>query len=528
MVGVKLSRASRMMSLFEGYGEAYGTYDAASAAARELGGKIEIKSTVKLKKEPVTVELWERHLTGTKPLGIIPIRDNDTCLWGCIDIDVYDMDYVEVWETIKKEDLPLIPCRTKSGGLHLFLFTKDPVPAVLMQARLKEMAVLLSHGTAEVFPKQTKVFWNRGDLGSWLNMPYFKGDETTRYGVKPSGLVMSLDEFLEYTADRRIDPDYLENKQFRKKNKKLATSSKGEPEFGDGPPCMQHMANAGFPEGTRNIGLFNLGTFAKKKFGSKWTTVLEDWNRRLMEPPLEASEVVSIVKQQTKKDYQYQCKEHPLSTFCNGSMCRARKFGVGSEDDLPIISGMSILKTEPPLWFIDVGDQRMEMTTEQLQSYTLFHRACMEQLHICYRLMKQETWLFMVGAAMRDAVEIDVPPEAGLPGQFTEILEEFLLNKHRGESQEDLLLGRPFETADPDSGEMYHYFRMKDLRKALDLANFRTYDNGQIVARLRALRCTQRLFNIKNKHSASTWGVPSDIFNVTPELSLPVVETTPI
>ena len=44
------------------------------------GEKIKGKSFVK--REPVTEDMWLKHLQGTEPsLGIIPINDDNKCIW---------------------------------------------------------------------------------------------------------------------------------------------------------------------------------------------------------------------------------------------------------------------------------------------------------------------------------------------------------------------------------------------------------------------------------------------------------------
>ena len=41
--------------------------------------------------------MWEDHLKGTDPaLGIIPIRRDNNCIWGCIDWDVYPLDHKQI------------------------------------------------------------------------------------------------------------------------------------------------------------------------------------------------------------------------------------------------------------------------------------------------------------------------------------------------------------------------------------------------------------------------------------------------
>ena len=82
--------------------------------------------------------------------------------------------------------LPLVPCMTKSGGVHLFLFTKEPIPAFKLQNKLEEIAASMGRTGDEIFPKQYE--WSKQQpqekqTGNWLNMPYFSGNDTTRYAI---------------------------------------------------------------------------------------------------------------------------------------------------------------------------------------------------------------------------------------------------------------------------------------------------------------------------------------------------------
>jgi hypothetical protein len=56
---------------------------------------------------------------------------------GCIDIDTYPFDHKNFIKKIRDKNLPLILFRSKSGGAHNILFTKEYVPASLMRDRLK-------------------------------------------------------------------------------------------------------------------------------------------------------------------------------------------------------------------------------------------------------------------------------------------------------------------------------------------------------------------------------------------------------
>ena len=77
------------------------------------GQKIKGKSFVT--REYVTDDMWSKHLQGTEPsLGIIPITDDNTCRWGCIDIDSYaGFDHKKLIDKIKNLNLPLLVFRSK-------------------------------------------------------------------------------------------------------------------------------------------------------------------------------------------------------------------------------------------------------------------------------------------------------------------------------------------------------------------------------------------------------------------------------
>ena len=103
--------------LFKGLARAHGSYEI--KGEKHSGKKTGRAQTLN---EPVTDALWEEHLQGKKGLGIVPIDDDAKCHWGAADIDVYDLDIPEQIKKIRSKNYPLVPCRTKSGGLHLFLF----------------------------------------------------------------------------------------------------------------------------------------------------------------------------------------------------------------------------------------------------------------------------------------------------------------------------------------------------------------------------------------------------------------------
>ena len=212
-----MNSLERFIERFSGLNRAYGTTQV--VGLRE-DGKKKVDSYVQ-HGEP-TPDLWQKHLDGEEPsLGIIPITDENSCRWGCIDIDDFSLDLKAVNARIQEREFPLILCRSKSGGAHLFLFTSELVPASLMRMKLTEMSASLGFASNEIFPKQSEILSERGDTGNFLNMPYFGGDETTRYSLNKEGSVNTLDQFLDYAEEQQLSEKELEKLKVLKIEKEV-------------------------------------------------------------------------------------------------------------------------------------------------------------------------------------------------------------------------------------------------------------------------------------------------------------------
>lgn len=497
--------AKRFMELFAGMMSAHGEYILESGDA-EAGKKH--KGKARTLREPVTEDLWRSHIAGKTGIGIIPIREDNTAVWGCIDIDIYNLDHKALIKSIETRALPLIVCRTKSGGAHVFLFTQNPVPAQDMQSKLRELAASLGFGKSEIFPKQGKVLLDKGDLGNWLNMPYFEGEETCRYGMQADATSMSMGTFLVHAEGCRLTKDEfnaISTVPAKTGNdSKTARVQEDHPLYG-APPCLQTLAEQGLPEGTRNTGMYSFCVFAKKKFPDSWEAMIDQFNHDYFDPPLSSDEVQLIVKTVGKKDYLYKCNDQPICGFCNAALCRTRKHGIGVGGSTPIFSSISKLDTDPPLWFLDVEGTRIELVTDQLQNQLSFQKLCMEKLNVMPPRVKELQWVSIVNDLLENAMIIDAPKEIGIDGQFNELLDEFIREADiKSLSREELLLGRPWE----DHATHRVYFRLKDLVDHLTRNNFKDLKRNQITTKIKARRGEAAFFNIKGI-GTNVWWVPS-------------------
>jgi len=473
-------------SIFEGLDVAYGQH---RSDGERADGKQEGKSYIV--RNEVTNELWKNHLKGEGPsLGIIPIRADNTVIWGCIDIDTYPLDHKKLIHKIRQLKFPLIHCKSKSGGAHLFLFVEKPIAAKTIRSKLRAISSTLGHSSAEIFPKQSSILIEKGDLGNFLNLPYYNYKNTSRCAVNDDGTNATYEEFVELYKKHVV------------KNIDSILLSNSKDVIKDGPPCLQSLCSQGFPEGTRNNGLFNIGVYLRKFDPENWKTLIEEYNRNYMQPPLPYGEVGTVIKQLEKKDYAYRCQEQPIVSFCNSSVCKTRKFGIGSNSVSPQFGSLSKLCTDPPIWFLDVEDHRLELSTEDLQMQQKFQRRCMDVINYPFPLVKSSVWQETLRNLMSNIIEIEVSSDGSVAGQFEVHLQEFCTDRAQALDKNELLLHKPWT----EDGKTY--FRLNDLQDYLIRKKFTHYNTSQIVARLRDLKGESKFFKIKGR-GVNTWCIPA-------------------
>ena len=321
-----MTTAERLLNLFDGLRTAYGTYEIQG----DPGARGKRTGKALTKQGLVDAELWQRHLYGAG-IGIVPIRENSTCVFGAIDIDGKDSNYTNFDASatavrVVLMGLPLVPCQSKSGGLHLYLFCAAPVPAALMQDRLREMANALGlPPKTEIFPKQREFNESRGDTGNWINVPYagaLSVAGTTRHAFDADGKPLSVEEFLTRAESTRQDPAFF--------SAPITIERPVDERFPDGPPCLQKLVQIGIGEGSRNNGLLNVALYYKRAMPDEWKDrVREAGKSAMFDPPLDDDEIKAVISSAARhSSYRYTCKKEPIQSVCDGAICRMRKYGV--------------------------------------------------------------------------------------------------------------------------------------------------------------------------------------------------------
>ena len=417
---------TEFINIFTGLERAHGCTKVIETA--QDGVKVKGQSFVV--RQPVTEQLWRKHLQGTQSLGIIPINDDNKCKWGCVDIDSYaGFDHKKLIDKIKQFKLPLAVCRSKSGGAHVFLFTVDPVSAERMRDKLTEIKTLLGYGGSEVFPKQIRLK-SQDDTGNFLNLPYFNGDDTTRYAFKQNGEAAKLSEFYDiYDEIKQSDLD-------------LVKIERPKSEYDDAPPCIELMALNKIPEGGRNNSMFHYGVYAKKKWPSEWKSRLTMFNINASTSPLSESEIDIIKRQHDKKDWGYKCNDTPMCNLCDKKLCKSRKYGIGEEITFPLLSDLQKIKLEKPYYYLNVDGERLFLeNVKYLKQQSLFQEAVMEQLDFMPPTVKPKDWANIINPLMRNHEPVEPPEGITTQDQLRNHLEEFCLNRHIGSDINDLKNG---------------------------------------------------------------------------------------
>lgn len=419
----------RFRALFAGYSQAYGLFQVKGAAQ---GGKV--KGRAETVRAALGAEQYRAHLAGDAGLGVIMLNDDEQCSFAAIDYDNRAVDHQAL--AVRLKELPVVLCRSKSGGAHLYVFFAAPADPPVVLLWLEELRSWLGFpANTEIFPKQSARA-DSNDIGSWINLPYFGAGSSTRYAVHPTHGALTFEDFLAYAEQQRL-PDQTA----------LPVLSPRTTLFEDGPPCLQAWeALGGFPDGMRNEGMKAVATYMKRRYPGAWEQPLVEANPAMGNLPL--GEISHLAKTYARKDYTYACGKPPLASHCARKVCLKRKYGIsrmgggergGEEeellaelDGLVCVQGEAdttgVVDPESTVWYLNVNGQRVRLTTEELQSVTLFNKACLAQIRVQPVALGPKAWRVKVNELAGVAELQTIPYAATLDGIIWAHIEEYLRN----------------------------------------------------------------------------------------------------
>ena len=441
--------ASRFLDIFDCQRENYYTF--VEEGKRERDSKTEGKYD--RYEETVTVDVIEKHLNGIISVGLIPTRRDGTCSWGVIDVDgaIYHKDPVPVLKKIREKGYPLVPYRSKTSGLHLYLHIKGSVSAAEMRKKIHALAADLGFGgtLADKFPNEDAITKDKNGkykVGKCVNMPYqgtTKG-YCTRYCLTDDGKAISIDDFFDHVEKFRITPKQFDDLTIQTENKE---QNGPEPEWNEYPPCTQAFISNKVGEGQRNNALFNLAVLAHLKNPDQLKTELYERNKTCMNPPVERdSELDAIVAQIKDKEYFYQCETPIAKQFCNKEACRKRKYGIGPNQYIPTVDSFFKHNTNPPYYVLTMEGNQIQLLGKQIVQQQLLREELFDQADIVWQTLNKRDWnMFLVSLkAMQKEVE-DMKPGDDEKEDFNYYTRMFIQETEPGDDISQLQAGYIFK-----------------------------------------------------------------------------------
>lgn len=489
-----LLQANEFHNLFRGNTHSHTVF--LPSGTFEANGKAE--GVYKTVPGDITDQLILNHFNGSISLGVAPICPPNLCQFGVIDIDSHNETMLSaVRRVIYKRAFPLIPFRSKSGGLHLYLFLLEPTLASGVLNVLDQLRQVLGLPTeTELFPKQRTI--DKTSSGSCINLPYFNASAATRYAINEYGTAMSLDEAL--VACR--------------KGRTLVTRVQDFIDalpVNDGPPCLQTMRIMGTPH-LRNQYLFSFARYARAKSEEGWESEVIAANSELSDPLTLDELEATVLKSHRKKEYAYACSQEPLKSLCNRTLCIKRMFGVGS-NDIPNLTFEELVqyKADPPYYEWKINGQVMRFFSEDdLLRQDVFRRQCMRSLHFVPRKLNDARWVEILNRAFGniDVRDVDIAGDISPGSQFYTYLTEFLTKRTMAANRSQLLMGRVY--LDPDINK--YVFRAKDFLSFItSVKQFRTFTPAEIRTRLLDMHAdTTRYYVDARNRGVRVWQLPKD------------------
>lgn len=406
--------SQRFSQLFKGKNNTY-VRNELPKERPEDGKKIKTKITNNEGK--VDKDLLLSHLEGEFGVGICPVNAEGKCYFGVLDIDYYLPKIKRVLYFIKEYQLPLLPFRSKSGGLHVYLMLAKSVSAKTMRETLSlinyyfSLDTIYGKGKVEIFPKQEKA----EGFGSAITLPYFNAENPYTYLLDLDGNKVEFKDALDYIQKHLTTIEAVKD------------AIEHLP-YNDAPPCIQRILlseEVGGEDTGRNNFLFSYAVYAKKKYNNGFEDYVHEINEHF-EVPLEESIVNQTCESVKNNEYLYKCKDVPCSNFCNKTECRKREFGLGR--DKGHFTGIDYgqlyryMTAEPYyIWKLRLqGQEQWKDVIFKDEGYLLdqrnFAKMCVRYLNQAPMQVSNNDWYAILNSVLPNVVNIEVKQESDTSG----------------------------------------------------------------------------------------------------------------
>lgn len=371
-----------------------------------------IKTDITNNEGKVDKDLLLDHLEGKYGVGICPVNAEGKCFFGVLDIDYYKPKIKRVLHFIREYQLPLLPFRSKSGGLHVYLMLSKAISAKTMRETLASISYYFSLDTiygknkVEIFPKQDKA----EGFGSSVTLPYFNAENPYTYLMDLEGELVSFKEALVY-----IPKHFTTIEAVKEALEHLP--------YNDAPPCIQRILlseEIGGEDSGRNNFLFSYAVYAKKKYNNGLEDYVKEINNNF-EVPLEDSIVDQVCDSVRNNEYLYKCKDIPCNSFCNKSECRKREYGLGKDKGhfMDVDFGQLYrYKTAEPYYIWKLRLQGQETWKDVIfkdEGYLLdqrnFAKMCVRYLNKAPYHVSDNDWCNTLNSVLPNIIDVEVKQE---------------------------------------------------------------------------------------------------------------------
>ena len=381
---------SRFPELFDGSKKRYGTFK--PSGLKRADGKVEGRyDWESFPANGDESQMWLDHVNGIQSIGIVPIREDSTVSFGVIDVDQVksENEANQILDKMRSWNLPLVPFRSKSGGIHAYLFIDGSAPAKEVKRRLTALSLKLGRpkSSIDIFPVQTKL--NADGTGNQINTPYFnyKDQETKRWAIRNYNIkdLIPLEEFLTMKITR-VTLKELESIGIKK--------------VSDYPPCMDYYFENKVHEGERDKALLQFGCVARKMHGDDEDKIREEMDNFVtkffaseegFDKNQFAKKVSQVMKKRDKADQKDEndiwyvrnnCRQIADLGRCDKVGCRTRKFGLVERSVM--VTDYRMIMTNPRRHLLTMVSESGEeviisMTTDQLWTQNQIAKRCWEE-----------------------------------------------------------------------------------------------------------------------------------------------------
>ena len=281
------------------------------------------------------------------------------------------------------------------------------------------------------------------------------------------------------------------------------------------PPCLKIMEGKGYPQGTRNNGIFNVGVFYRKAFPNDWEDLLQKFITKYM-PEMKPEEVIRETKQialnndEGEIKYFYRCNDVPIKNHCNKELCATTRYGIKKEEvfaDYPVVTELHILDSQPPVYYVyaDVNGKRLKtrVDDEDHLLYAKPFRKVFNRTHLInFPKVSEKDWDALIDHLYKNKIIIEAPEDASTYAEFMDYLNEFCATNGRGsKSMDELSLDRAF--IDEDKEKIY--FKLETFQKWLQNTKNYKKKRSTLVSFLRDEAKAESTWVQVNKKSQRCW-----------------------